>query len=178
MQRRARAADARRYVSYSAVVPSTMNAPIDASSGVEQSGRRGTPAALRGWSVPLMAMTSMMTTNRAAPGGARQRRVADVRPRRTESAQDPAWLRGPHTRDSRRCTRSSRCTSARKRAEPRSSGPRLPQPHLGRTMERSTSGRGVGWVEGASFHCPPGEIHPISDRMKVILRRIHAIGAW
>jgi hypothetical protein len=41
----------------------------------------GTADALRGWSVPLMAVISMMTTNRAAPGGARQRGAADVRPR-------------------------------------------------------------------------------------------------
>jgi hypothetical protein len=32
---------------------------------------RGTRRAQRGRSVPLVPMTSMMTTNRAAPGGAR-----------------------------------------------------------------------------------------------------------
>ncbi|HUP59982.1 MAG TPA: endonuclease domain-containing protein [Thermoanaerobaculia bacterium] len=71
----------------------------------------------RGWSVPLITMTSMLTTNRAAPGGA-MRRAAHVRPRRTESAQGLARLRGPlHLlRSTARATRAARARgSARSR---------------------------------------------------------------
>jgi hypothetical protein len=47
---------------------------------------------------------SMSTTNRVAPGFARKLGVADVRARWTEAAQDSAMQRGPHPRDSQRCT--------------------------------------------------------------------------
>jgi hypothetical protein len=71
MNDRACDADARRCVNCNAVSPMTTNDPINIVPGVEAErppwGRR----TLCGGSVPLVAMLSMMTTNRAAPGGAR-----------------------------------------------------------------------------------------------------------
>ena len=68
-----------------------------------------------------------------------------MRPRRTVSAQDPAWLRGPLTRDSQHCTRK---LAPHERAEAR--GATKPRGHLGHRRilggptKRCTSGRGMG----------------------------------
>ena len=86
-------------------------------------------------------LTSVLTTNRAAPGGARSRRAAHVRPRRTESAQDPAWLRGPLTRDSQRCTRE---LALLERAEAREA-----------TKPRATSATAASWAAPRSDARPP-----------------------
>jgi len=81
---------------------------------------------------------------------------------------------------------SSRCTSARKRAKPRSCGPRLPQPRLGRHHLRCTPTRAGGRVAGASsqrcctspdylnatidhFHRPRDEVHVIARRFNSIV---------
>ena len=63
MQLRGAASTATRFV------PSTMNARATSSSGVEQSGRRGDGGRSAGVERAAITMTSMMTTNRAAPGG-------------------------------------------------------------------------------------------------------------
>jgi hypothetical protein len=72
---------------------------------VEQSGRRGDGGRSAGVE---RAARSNAFDNHNEPCSARWRamsaRAARVRPRRTVSAQDPAWLRGPLTRDSQRCT--------------------------------------------------------------------------
>ena len=89
-----------------------------------------------------MAMTSMMATNRAAPGGARQRRVAHVRPRRTESAQDCVWLHGRAPRATQMITPDlalhERASGARSLA---TRGRDSHNTVLGGTTERCTSGR-------------------------------------
>ena len=104
----------------------------------------GTAAALRGWSVPLITMTSMTTTNRAAPGGARQRRAAHVRPRCTCRPNARVIGSAPHSTLAQLTTTATRCRVRCTRA-------------LGRPIgDQRTCRRLGGWSVQAPMSEPTG----------------------
>lgn len=99
----------------------------------------GTPDALRGWSVPLVALASMMTTNRTAPGGARQRRAAHVRPRCTCRPNARVIGTAPHSMLVRLETIATRCRVRCTRALGRTTGYERADGRVARWNERFTA---------------------------------------
>ena len=121
-------------------------------------------------------MTSMMTPNRAAPGGARPRGAAHVRPRRTCRPNARVIGAAPHSLLLRPTTLAARCRVRCTRASGRATGEEQTFRRVARVERAATTTRptGRGEAAGAAFARAHDHI-PLSVRCE---RRDGGVGGW